>query len=188
MTDQDPEVGLSGADLRGTGRDPLPRSAHPAITDELTGLPNRLYFDMVFEVVFEVAERGIPVTLVQYEIDGMEAYREEQGDEAADEAIKEFGLTIGATTRRSDLFARLEGPRFVALLVDCNLHGGLIAAGRMEDLLEEWRRDRGMSFSAGLATWRPGIQDPKDLWNRSELALANAKQKGGGGVGMHDED
>ena len=39
-------------------------AGHPALTDELTGLPNRLHFEAVYRVLFPAADRGVPLTLI----------------------------------------------------------------------------------------------------------------------------
>lgn len=168
-----------GEARRGAGRRPGRRITHTAVTDDFTGLPNRLHLEVVFDVVFEMGDRGIPLTLVQLEIDGMDAFETAHGRDRALEVIRAFGTTLGASTRRMDVFARVGQARFAALLQDCNLQGGLVAAERMRELLEDWSGETGLTFSAGVASWRPEMLEPSELWERAEEALAEAQRRGG---------
>lgn len=172
----------TGAALRGTGRDPGRRVTHPALIDDLTGLPNRLHFDVVFEVVFEIGDRGVPLSLVHFRVDDLEGYESDRGSDAARDAVRDFGRTIGGATRRTDLFARVGEDLYAALLIDCNLQGARVATDRLHDTLVDWTGETGLSFSAGLATWRQGMREPEDLWERAEEALAEARTRGGGQV------
>lgn len=176
---EDTHAPRRGEAQRGAGRKPGRRITHTSVTDDFTGLPNRLHFEVVFEVLFEMGDRGIPLTLVQVDIDRLDAFEARSGRTATLDAIRTFGTTLGASTRRMDVFARVGRGHFVALLQDCNLQGGLVAAERMRELVQDWREETGLTFSAGVATWRPEISEPEELWHRASEALTAARKGGG---------
>lgn len=174
----------SGAELRGERERRERRPEHPALTDDDTGLPNALYFDTVFEVVFEMSDRGIPLGLLIFEVDGLEGFEPSEGAPSAGEAVRAGGIILDALTRRMDLFAALGDGRFGMLLLDCNEGGALIAADRMVDELAGWRAETGLGMSVGAAAWRAGMATPQALRDAAEGALADARAAGGGRVGL----
>ena len=154
---------------------PRPRDSrrHPALTDRPTGLPNRLHFDVIFRVAFWFGHRGIPVSLLIMEIPSM--------DGCATDAARALGARMAAMTRRTDLMARLDGTRLACLLLDCNVHGGMIAADRFHSELEEWCAQHGGGFHAGLASYHQGMAGPEDLLEAADRALRTAAAKGEAG-------
>ena len=126
-----------------TVRDSKGRVRHPALTDELTGLPNRLHFDVVYRLLWEAGGRGIPVTMVLFELPGF-------GD-APEEGQLRVGQTFNQVARQMDMIARLDPDRVAALLVDCNAFGGLIAAERFQGELAASLAELGIPFTAGIA-------------------------------------
>ncbi len=154
---------------------PRPRDArrHPALTDGPTGLPNRLHFDVIFRVAFWFGHRGIPVSLLLLDVPSM--------DGCDTEAARQLGARMVAMTRRTDLMARLDDRRLAALLLDCNVHGGLIAAERFRGELEAWGAEHGGSFQAGLASYHEAMTGPEDLLEAAERALTAAMGTGESG-------
>lgn len=155
----------------------LPRSRysrrHPALTDGPTGLPNRLHFDVIFRVAFWFGHRGIPVSLLLLEIPAM--------DGCTTEAARALGARMSAMTRRTDLMARLDDTRLACLLLDCNVHGGVIAAERFQTEMEAWCAEHGGPFRAGLASYHQAMAGPEDLLEASERALQKAAATGESG-------
>lgn len=154
---------------------PRPRDArrHPALTDGPTGLPNRLHFDVIFRVAFWFGHRGIPVSLLLLDLPPMET--------CSMDAARQLGSRMGAVTRRTDLMARMDETRLAALLLDCNVHGGLIAAERFRGELEAWCEEHGGPFRAGLASYHQGMAGPEDLLDAAERALEAATATGESG-------
>lgn len=172
-----------GERSRGAGRgeeDYL--AAHPALTDELTGLPNRLHFDMIFKVVFEMGDRGVPLTVLMMALDDFDRFEQEEGEDAAVEALKDFGLTLARHIRKTDLLARTARDRYVVLLMDANLQGGLLAADRFLELLEEFMQRTSLTFSVGVASYQKGMPGPKALEEEAAMALKLAQDSGGATV------
>jgi diguanylate cyclase (GGDEF)-like protein len=157
----------------------LPPPPDPSFRDGPTGLSNRRHFDIIFDFAFHVADRGVPVTLALIALDGFAEFREREGAERGEEALREFARGVAATTRITDLSARFSDERFVAMLVDCNVQGGLIYADRLRDGAREFSEATGLTVSAGIATYRKEMGAPEDLLAVAEATIA-AALKGGG--------
>lgn len=139
---------------------------HPALTDETSGLANRLHFDLVYGYLFQGADRGVPLTLMLV-----------SAPAEGSEALRAVGQRIRTTTRTSDLVAHLGGGRFVVILLGTNLSGGRIAADRVETALQDAAPG---PFCIGLAQFQPHMKDPDDLLRAVDEALARSVALGGG--------
>ena len=85
--------------------------------DQLTKLPNRLYFHERLSQVLAAAERsGRTVALLLFDIDGFKAVNDTLGHEAGDRALQDIAQRVGRRMRQADTFARLGGDEFVVLM------------------------------------------------------------------------
>jgi diguanylate cyclase (GGDEF)-like protein len=153
-------------------------TGHPALTDLQTGLPNKLHWDTVFGVIFAAGSRGIPLTLVLLEIDGYGRWVLERGRDEVDKVLMALGKSLGATTRQSDLAARIQEERFAFLLLDCNLAGGRLVADRVDALLDPIRQASGLSFSMGVAAYGRDMARSEDFLGAAESVLIEAQARG----------
>ena len=151
---------------------------HPALTDDQTGLPNRLHFDTVFDVAFAVGRRGVPLTVIQVEIDGLREWSEKRDSSEAGRILRSIGDTVAQLVRQSDFLARTDVNRFTLCLIDCNLAGAAVVAHRMDGLLDSIRETTGLGFSAGGASFDADMECPEDLFEAAEEALRVAQSRG----------
>lgn len=85
--------------------------------DQLTRLPNRLYFHERLSQVLASAERNKrKVALLLFDIDGFKTVNDTLGHEAGDRLLKEIAERVGSRTRQADTFARIGGDEFVVLM------------------------------------------------------------------------
>lgn len=85
--------------------------------DQLTRLPNRLYFQERLSQVLAAAERSQrKVALLLFDIDGFKSVNDTLGHEAGDRLLQEIADRVGRRTRQADTFARLGGDEFVVLM------------------------------------------------------------------------
>jgi GGDEF domain-containing protein len=139
---------------------------HPALTDEHTGLANRLHFELVYSYLFSGADRGVPLTLMLL------------ATPAPDPGtLRALGERIQATTRTSDLVAHLGSGRFIVILLGTNLSGGRIAADRVETALKDVTVG---TVSIGLATYQADMRESSELLRAVDEALRRAEAAGGG--------
>ena len=164
---------MDRASLRGiapTERDAKGRVRHEALTDPLTGLPNRLHFDVVYRLLWEAGGRGIPVTLLRFDLRGL-------GSAPADRQ-RAVGDRLGMTTRQMDMIARLDPDSFGVVLMDCNAFGGMIAAERFGGDLAPQLAEMKIEFYAGLAAWKDWMTKPDDLMAAADEAMGAARSRG----------
>ncbi len=155
---------------------------HPALTDDQTGLPNRLHFDTVFDIVFAAGDRGIPLTLIFLEVDRYLEWTTRHGGEAVDHAMKTLGDALATTIRQTDLVARVEEARFAFVLLDCNMAGGRLVVDRLDGLVGPFREETGLKVSIGVAAYAREMDRPYDLIGAAEHALRAAQARGGNDV------
>ena len=168
------------AALRGvspTQRDAKGRVRHGSLTDPLTELPNRLHFDVVYRLLWEAGGRGIPVTLIRFDIPGFV--------DASEETQRRVGERLNLITRQMDMIARLDADRFAVLLMDCNAFGGMIAGERFHAEIAPLLGEHALPFHAGIAAWKDWMVRPDDLMGAADEALLAAKALGPGKIEVH---
>lgn len=151
----------------------MPAPPDPSLADERTGLSNRTHFDIIYDFAFHVATRGVPVTLVLFQLDG------ETGAGGDDKGFTGFARALLSATRATDLAARFSDDRLVALLVDCNQHGGVIYADRVLDAAGDVLTEAGLTASAAVVAYEKEIEGPGALLGRAEATLDGAREAGG---------
>ncbi len=145
-----------------------------ALTDPLTGLPNRRRFDEAVRKACDegtLSNRGFALCVV--DLDDLKAINDRFGHQAGDEAIRSVGAALQQFARPDELVARIGGDEFFMLLRTAD-------PSELEDRLVALRAvvssglpvpglARSAHFSVGGAVWRPG-------GNTSEtLSLADAE-------------
>jgi len=158
---------------------------HPLLTDEETGLPNKLHFSTVFDFLFAFGARGIPVTLILLEVEGFPGWRSERDPPEIRRVCRWLGELLSSCVRRSDLAARLGDTRFGLILVDCNLAGGRLVADRLDLRLDPVREATGLRFSLGVAAYQGEMARSGELMGGAESALRSARSLGGDRAGFH---
>lgn len=158
---------------------------HPALTDHQTGLPNRLHYDTVFEVVFCTGPRGVPLTVILLEIDQFPEWAGKADASEVDRSLRSVGNTLLPVVRQSDLLARSDEARFALFLVDCNLAGAVLVADRIDGLLDSVREATGLGFSIGAAVFDVDMEQPEDLMGAAEEALRVARGRGSNQIEFH---
>jgi diguanylate cyclase (GGDEF)-like protein/PAS domain S-box-containing protein len=101
-----------------TAQTRLARMLHErAMTDELTGLPNRTAWTAELERGVARAHRaGTPATVMFLDLDGLKQVNDTYGHAAGDVLLREFAHRLRGCLRRNDFIARLAGDEFVVLL------------------------------------------------------------------------
>lgn len=160
-------------------------TGHPALTDEETGLPNRLYFNTVFDVVFSTGFRGLSLTVILLEADDFGQWAAETETEEVHRFLRSTGTLLRQVVRRSDVLARTDEGRFAVCLIDCNLAGGVLVADRIDGMLDSLREATGLRFSLGGAVFEEDMESPVDLMGSAEASLRTAQNKGGDKVEFH---
>jgi diguanylate cyclase (GGDEF)-like protein len=144
-----------------------------AVTDELTGLPNRRAWNNELpHTVERVRRTGEPFAVAIIDIDHFKKFNDAYGHPAGDRLLKEAAACWQSRLRAADLLARYGGEEFAVLLPDAGM-----AAAR--EIIERMRTATplGQTFSAGLALWN-GAETSDELVARADAALYRAKEAG----------
>ncbi len=151
-----------------------------AVTDSLTGLPNRLRFEQLLESEVERSERyGNPLALIMLDIDHFKSINDIHGHDVGDEILCAFADEVGGHIRQSDALARWGGEEFMLLAPETDHADALALAEKVRQRLEAktFRIDEPVTASFGVAVLHPG-EKPKQLVKRADMALYRAKELG----------
>lgn len=109
-----------------------------ALTDALTGLFNRRYFDAYLQKMLQTAEvTKKPVGIVYMDIDFFKKVNDTYGHTVGDEILQGFAARVKDSLRSFDLVARLGGEEFVAILPDTTEDVAQIIAERLRRTVAE---------------------------------------------------
>jgi len=87
-----------------------------AITDQLTGVYNRRYFEHFLTRILEKAQvLRFPVTLLLFDIDNFKRYNDTYGHGVGDQILKETAALMRRCCREHDLVARIGGDEFAVV-------------------------------------------------------------------------
>jgi len=88
-----------------------------SITDPLTGLFNRRYFDVRLEEEFQRARRyGLLFSLAIMDIDDFKVYNDTEGHLAGDQVLREIALIMNNSIRANDILVRFGGEEFAIIM------------------------------------------------------------------------
>jgi diguanylate cyclase (GGDEF)-like protein len=105
--------------------------------DHLTGAANRTHFLQLFErEQRRWREDRQPLSLVLLDVDFFKSVNDAHGHPTGDVVLKQLAQICTATLRPSDLFARLGGEEFAALLPNTPLNQAIAMADRLRAAVE----------------------------------------------------
>ncbi|MBD3166451.1 diguanylate cyclase [bacterium] len=111
-----------------------------AITDRLTGLYNRQYFEEVLSGEFERAKRyRTQVSCIMFDIDHFKMINDRYGHLTGDTVLRELGKLVVDTLRRADIAARYGGEEFVVILPETTRSGAKLVAERLREYTEAFQ-------------------------------------------------
>jgi two-component system cell cycle response regulator len=157
-----------------------------ALTDTLTGLYNRRYFNThIQEMVNRAYAGGKTLACLAIDIDHFKKVNDTHGHAAGDAVLKEIGARMARNVRNLDLVARLGGEEFVLVMPDTTNEIALMIADRMrlmianEPVIISPDVAVSVSVSVGLCVSNSDDQiDGEELLARADQALYKAKESG----------
>ena len=155
-----------------------------AITDSLTGLPNRRQILGLAEIEFERARRfKDPLTMLIMDLDDLKQINDVYGHLVGDQALRTVAERSRQQLREVDSMGRFGGDEFVVLLVGTDLKGGCVVAERIRQSITEAPisipgGSLRLTTSLGIAALRDQCSDVTDLFNQADSALIKAKRTG----------
>jgi two-component system cell cycle response regulator len=114
-------------------KDALTQTRRLAVTDPLTGAPNRLYFQQRLGRELRRLRRfGGDLCLMSLDIDNFKQINDRYGHSSGDAVLQEFVRRIGRSLPRdTDWYARIGGEEFAVILDGTNLAGGALVAEKV---------------------------------------------------------
>ena len=155
-----------------------------AITDVLTGLPNRRHaLERLRAAWSEATERGTPLALMMIDADGFKEVNDAFGHDAGDEVLRRLARALAGAVRTDDLVCRLGGDEFLVLCPNTDLVGGHTVAEHVRAAVEEIVVAAGEgswsgSVSVGVAALGADTTSELDLIRAADEALGRAKRAG----------
>ena len=155
-----------------------------ALTDPLTGLPNRARLREVFEAGLSRYERhSTPMALLMLDLDHFKDVNDRYGHDAGDAVLRFVAQVMRARLRPSDMACRIGGEEFCVVLVDTDRAQAIKAA---EDLCRQVRMQRcvhrgheiSLSTSIGIAEIGVDGIDLDRLLRVADKRLYEAKTRG----------
>ncbi|MFD0672867.1 diguanylate cyclase [Cohnella sp. GCM10027633] len=150
-----------------------------ALTDPLTGLYNRRYFQESLLANIAMFHRSqAPFSLIILDIDRFKSINDTYGHPVGDIVLKQLGQLLKSKARESDVVARYGGEEFVLLLPQANWDNAVAIAERYRASIEATPlADLRVTASFGVATMTPGYTD-ETLIGQADQALYRSKENG----------
>jgi diguanylate cyclase (GGDEF)-like protein len=159
-----------------------------AVRDELTGVGNRRFFNLMLEQEWARATREVlPLSLILMDLDYFKAYNDRYGHPQGDACLRQVAGRADALLQRSgDYLARYGGEEFAVLLPHTATRGAVLVAERIRAGVEGLGLEhaaapgsRVVTASLGVATLVPDRHAaPAALVAAADAALYQAKRDG----------
>jgi diguanylate cyclase (GGDEF)-like protein len=163
-----------------------------AVTDTLTGLRNRRFFDEALDQEIKRCQRyGRACSLIMADLDHFKRINDQYGHAAGDEALKRVGSLLRDSVRTVDTVARIGGEEFAVLLPETPPNNISVVTKRLLRQIRELRIPLGtvgepepkLTISLGVASFRRGKVTPHQFLKLADKSLYRAKRGGRNRVG-----
>jgi predicted signal transduction protein with EAL and GGDEF domain/DNA-binding response OmpR family regulator len=170
---------------------------HLAYYDEVTELPNRVYFLTFLAKTIEICQRNHRNFAILFlDLDGFKGINDTYGHQVGDELLKQISERLTKELRCSDLtsryfdhfdnkldVARFGGDEFIILLNElANPEDAALVAERIQRCINQpvtlGKRTVHIGVSIGIATFPEDGQDSTTLLKHADIAMYHAKKMG----------
>ncbi|MEK6621046.1 MAG: diguanylate cyclase, partial [Planctomycetota bacterium] len=160
---------------------------HASVTDVLTGIYNRRFFNEILEKQLALAKRhNEPLSLLIADIDHFKNINDTYGHTAGDLALQQAVKAIKNTIRSSDIMARYGGEEFAIIMPGADITHALSKAEEIRQRIGSTDFEHivagkiiKMNLSIGIASFPEHDGDePGTLMNNADSALYKAKNSG----------
>jgi diguanylate cyclase (GGDEF)-like protein/hemerythrin-like metal-binding protein len=155
-----------------------------AMTDVLTGLPNRRHAIRRFEREWQESSRsGTPLACLMIDADGFKHINDSYGHDAGDEVLRRLAQCLLDSVRTDDIVCRLGGDEFFVICPRTPLHGALQVGEKLRSEVAALRVPAGGgvwhgSISVGAAMRTPAMRGIEELMKAADDAVYVAKKEG----------
>ena len=152
-----------------------------AITDGMTGLYNRRYFEeYIKKEAIRAMRQNQKFTVIGLDLDHLKQINDTYGHNYGDIAIKTIAEVLKSNARSIDIAARMGGEEFNLILPGVDIEGGCIAAERIRKAIEsvELEKIGHITASLGIATYPDQSDDLEELLELTDQAMYESKRNG----------
>jgi diguanylate cyclase (GGDEF)-like protein len=174
------EIRHFAAELAVTNR----RLQEAALTDALTGFPNRRYAIERLQQEWAAATRSRrPLSCLVIDVDAFKQINDNYGHDVGDVMLKQTAVALKSGLRAQDVICRMGGDEFLVVCPDTPLDAALACAERVRKAVEGMKVQAGVtqlmgSVSVGVAVRDDAMADPDALVKRADQGLYAAKEQG----------
>jgi diguanylate cyclase len=157
-----------------------------SLTDPLTGLGNRKYFDRMIEMAVQNAlASNEPLSLLMFDIDHFKSFNDSYGHLTGDQVLRLVGQSLKQTIKGQDITARYGGEEFAVVLPNTAIRQALTVADHIRRAVmakELKKKSTGeilgrVTISVGASMLKQG-DDTDALIERADACLYAAKRNG----------
>jgi diguanylate cyclase len=162
------------------------RLQYLATHDSLTGLPNRQRFkDRLVKSIADTERHGRAIAVAVFDLDHFSAINHSLGHGVGDWLLTEVARRVTGVISTSTTLARLDGDEFAVLIdnVAARLEAQTVAAAILTAFKEPLRVNGievSLRSTIGVSVWPDDGRRCDDLLDHAEVAMAIAKERGGG--------
>jgi polar amino acid transport system substrate-binding protein len=157
-----------------------------SITDSMTKLYNRRYFENTAEHYFQLVKRNkTDLSLIMIDVDNFKQINDNYGHKIGDLVLINLASILISQIRKSDIICRFGGEEFIILLPQTNLEGAALMAEKIRTHIERSNlplaNSGQLNFTVSLGVSQVNILADKnieDCIKRSDDALYDAKNSG----------
>lgn len=157
-----------------------------SITDALTGLLNRRYFqERLTEEIDRAKRHHHQLSLIMLDLDNFKEFNDTHGHLAGDDALRASAQIVRNNVRAIDVVARFGGEELSVILPETGKEEATLIAQRIRREIEKGflfhgitRLAGSLTMSLGVATFPEDAQNLTALIHNSDRALYTAKARG----------
>jgi diguanylate cyclase (GGDEF)-like protein len=171
----------------------LERTERSAITDTLTTLHNRRYFQGALEIEIRRSQRhSLRMGLLMLDLDFFKSVNDIYGHIFGDQVLRRAGHVVRRAVRESDIACRYGGDELAVILPETERMGAFAVADRIRRRIEtDFARTPingkliAMTISGGLSVFPDDGKSAAALIECSDRALYHSKSRGKNGIVIH---
>jgi two-component system cell cycle response regulator len=157
-------------------------AVHSAITDKLTGLYNRRYFDYFLDLEIKRSLRQqASLALLMIDVDDFKQINDTLGHLSGDTILNKLGELLKTQIRDTDMAARYGGEEFAVVMSNTGLAEAVQIAERIRQTIQSYsfgNKKFLMTASIGIALYPSDADSSIKLIEKSDSSLYQAKRSG----------